>query len=551
MNTSLLNLLVEILYTNLSAELYEASICGVYGSIVNLYGSLCIMLEGFHDKLSVLLHAIVDELADLRVPESVFKSVLTELRRGLKVDSCNPETLADDLRDTILTSGSITMVDEMKMLADVTVDHFSTYVRSFLSRFFNEALVYGNLTVVCAEEMFAYFKQRLHPLPLPREPPPFARQLVQLPVGTSFCRVRNLTLGAVNGVVLNYFQIGRETPRRKVMAKILSKIIGQPLFASLRTREQLGYTVSCYDVLERNVVGFVFEIHYEAHKFSAFHVNQRLEVFLRDFFEYLSKMKQKTYEGFILDVFSASISTPVNMIDAAAEVWNEISSKQYKFGRSFDEAGIAISLSKKRLIEFATKIFVADDKKEKNANNQISKRVFNVHKSHPIRHSSGVNTKAVATLGRRVKLPHQPTLTERLVRAHRQIEDMNAPTKMMADHERNSTNNNNQASVANFSTHSSKTTSSSASAMSRRKLSVHVLGYGPLEDQSMRRCVPSTPVSDHAEEDSVVRGGEGEGGEFRLEFVPSQSLFPKSQHILDIESFRAKLYAYPLETAAP
>ena len=48
--------------------------------------------------------------------ESAFQNVLTELRRGLKVDSCDPESLAADLRVTILTSGAITLVDEMTML---------------------------------------------------------------------------------------------------------------------------------------------------------------------------------------------------------------------------------------------------------------------------------------------------------------------------------------------------------------------------------------------------------------------------------------------------
>ena len=103
-----------------------------------------------------------------------------------------------------------------------------------------------------------------------------------------------------------------------------------------------------------------------------------------------------------------------------------------------------------------------------------------------------------------------------------------------------------------------KDTASTASAapMSRRKLSIHIIGRGPREDASAASAASArnnragvvafggVGLDTSREQKS---GGVGSGGVV-LDFVESAALFPKSHHIDVIEAFRSKLFIYP---AAP
>ena len=57
-----------------------------------------------------------------------------------------------------------------------------------------------------------------------------------------------------------YFQCGLDSLELRATLDLLEQIAAEPCFNSLRTQQQLGYSVSCGIRLTHNVLGFAFAI---------------------------------------------------------------------------------------------------------------------------------------------------------------------------------------------------------------------------------------------------------------------------------------------------
>lgn len=80
-----------------------------------------------------------------------------------------------------------------------------------------------------------------------------------------------------------YLQIGlsSEDLRLRVLADLVDQVLFEPLYDTLRTKQQLGYTVSSGTRLTHGVTGFCVVVVSAA--FDAATVEQRIEAFLQDF----------------------------------------------------------------------------------------------------------------------------------------------------------------------------------------------------------------------------------------------------------------------------
>lgn len=287
---------------------------------------------------------------------------------------------------------------------------------------------------------------------------------------------------------------------------------------------------------------------------------------MKSFMGYLKRMSADTLDGYVDDMFATLLSSPIVMIDAADELWEEILTQERKFDRSYREANVLLRISKKQLIDFAEKIFVPPEKLEKNSSTSSPFGRRPMSNRHSIKHAEESRMKTTISVGRTVKLPPQLSMTERLLRAKQQIETMDRSAEETESQAKNEAKNATKSETAKPPSRKNATNNSSshvespqknfassqrlpsgifetdhssvASPMSRRKLSIHVVGRGAFEDQQ-----PSTVVSSGSSPTEAKNG-------FQLEFLNSVALFPKSRHVTNIEAFRSKLFAYPMATPA-
>lgn len=87
-----------------------------------------------------------------------------------------------------------------------------------------------------------------------------------------------------NSVVEDYYQVGMSadaTAEEKAAADLFEQIFSEPCFDTLRTKEQLGYTVNSGVRLTHGVLGFVILVQSSRHP-PPF-VDGRVEAFLESF----------------------------------------------------------------------------------------------------------------------------------------------------------------------------------------------------------------------------------------------------------------------------
>lgn len=94
------------------------------------------------------------------------------------------------------------------------------------------------------------------------------------------------------------------------------------LFDTLRTKEQLGYSVSCdYSVVE-GVLGFYVIV--QSSKYSVAHVHGRIAAFLSEFHGYVTALAADKYAAFVTSLVDKKLQPDDNFSQETARHWTEI-----------------------------------------------------------------------------------------------------------------------------------------------------------------------------------------------------------------------------------
>lgn len=81
-----------------------------------------------------------------------------------------------------------------------------------------------------------------------------------MPLGERCCRVKTFNQDDKNCSTVNYYQCGRATVLKCCMSELLVQLLDEPVFNALRTREQLGYDVTCQRRTTYNTLGFLISV---------------------------------------------------------------------------------------------------------------------------------------------------------------------------------------------------------------------------------------------------------------------------------------------------
>ena len=117
----------------------------------------------------------------------------------------------------------------------------------------------------------------------------------------------------LNGVTLNYYQIGKRTEKQFALMATLQGLLQAQAYSYLRTKKQLGYIVSaqfrpmgCIDGVEILVQGSEAPPH---------EVNGHIEFFLEGFQRQIQKMTDK----FFSNLKEGAVNNQINLLDRLIE----------------------------------------------------------------------------------------------------------------------------------------------------------------------------------------------------------------------------------------
>jgi hypothetical protein len=221
------------------------------------------------------------------------------------------------------------------------VDRVRKFARTLLGKCSVDALVYGNLSEAGAAAVGADISAVLGSpasgavkIDAKHKQQPV---VTRLPLG----RLQALQLAPVNPLDKNacvdlYFQVGPYTVADCARLDLLEQMLYEPFFDLLRTKKQLGYSVSCSTRQTCGVLGFTFRVTSSTH--SPDTVMSSMLSFIHAVPKLLGDMPQDDWVSNKAAAVSNLLTQPVSLSDAARDRWEHIEQRDYRFNQHSEEA---------------------------------------------------------------------------------------------------------------------------------------------------------------------------------------------------------------------
>ena len=114
-------------------------------------------------------------------------------------------------------------------------------------------------------------------------------------------------------------------------------ILEEPLFDTLRTKEQLGYSVNCCGTNTFGITGFTITVVAQATKNSTDYVEKRIEIFVKQASDILADMSEQSFEDTKKDLIKTKRCSDVDLSNEVSRNWTEIAEEFYIFDRTEKE----------------------------------------------------------------------------------------------------------------------------------------------------------------------------------------------------------------------
>ncbi|TPX31670.1 hypothetical protein SmJEL517_g05085 [Synchytrium microbalum] len=347
-NTVLARLFTELMKDYLSEYSYYAEVAGLhYGLDIQTDGVLLTM-DGYNDKLSILLSKVVDKIKHFHVDSKRYEVVKEQHERMYKNFSKEaPTAHAMYWSSYMLQEKMWSNAEKLDAIQYVKESQVSAFVEEFFSHFYIEAVIHGNEALKWAD----IFDEAFHELPLPliqrREQ---LRSHVLHPT-SHIIHARPLPNPANPNSSIEYMlQIG--DPINDVLRSrtiLFSQLIQEPCFDQLRTKEQLGYMVFS-GLRKMNGNNFVRVI-IQSEKDPAF-LETRIEAFWVSMRATIETMSDDDFARQRQSLVSKLLEKSKKLVEEYQRLWVHIASGQYDFAAETRIAGLVSTIAKPDMIEF-------------------------------------------------------------------------------------------------------------------------------------------------------------------------------------------------------
>lgn len=143
------------------------------------------------------------------------------------------------------------------------------FAREFPNELKIKMMVLGNFEESTAIEIANKLNENLQCKPIADESSILPR-CRKIPSGAHVLYVKSLLPNDKNSTITNFYQIGNSTIKTQCLIEFAEKLMEEPLFDILRTKEQLGYSVSCSHRVNNGIVGFSVTLQLQVRKKSFF-----------------------------------------------------------------------------------------------------------------------------------------------------------------------------------------------------------------------------------------------------------------------------------------
>ncbi len=311
-----MTLLAELLNEQLTTTLYDASIAGLHAEIAAGEKSLAISLQGYQQRMPVLLQAIIKQLNELTVDKPTFARIKANYRQELQNAAAKmpyqqtfPYLNANLVVDASLPSQRLSVLDGIneKTLTD--------FADKALSQLAVRMLVYGNQTEAEAEQLGNQLADLLANSQLHHQWQPNQARILSKNISQSFSDNHS------DSAITYYIQGGKGYAARGAIG-VLAKLIEPQFFTRLRTEKQLGYVVFAYPQPTFEQAGIAFTI--QSPVADADVLEKHIDEFKQSVIPMLDNLSETDFAAMKTILRSELLQKPENLASAANRYWSDI-----------------------------------------------------------------------------------------------------------------------------------------------------------------------------------------------------------------------------------
>jgi len=130
---------------------------------------------------------------------------------------------------------------------------------------------------------------------------------------------------------------------------MMEMLMEEPLYDTLRTKEQLGYAVSCGLRNTNGVLGFCIRLESERHDPPFVHC--RIEHFLSRFRDYLLNLTDHSFHRQVAALIHNKLQREPSLVEETDRLWGEILDRRFCFDATRAEVATLLLLTKQRVLE--------------------------------------------------------------------------------------------------------------------------------------------------------------------------------------------------------
>ncbi|PWN53939.1 hypothetical protein IE53DRAFT_76240 [Violaceomyces palustris] len=344
-------LFVELVKDALTEYSYDAELAGLGYNIASQADGIGLSVDGYNDKLPVLIRYILEEVSKFKVDPRRFDIIKDQVKRDYENFQLEaPYQHANYYTTFLLNERMWTAEEKLVEIENVRAEDVQRFLPELLGRLHIEMLVHGNLRKEDASSLKDLAEEVLKPRALSPTELISPRSLI-LPRGCNYAWSKEVANKEnVNSSIEYYLQVG-DPVNAKLRAKLalFSQIANEPCFDQLRTKEQLGYLV--FSSMRKSIGAMGFRILVQSERDSEY-VEGRIEAFLDYLKNHLEKMSNEEFEAQRDSLINKKLESVKNLYEESSRFWLHIHSGYYDFLQRDSDVAQLQGLSKQDVLDF-------------------------------------------------------------------------------------------------------------------------------------------------------------------------------------------------------
>nr|GAT43337.1 insulin-degrading enzyme [Mycena chlorophos]GAT43339.1 insulin-degrading enzyme [Mycena chlorophos] len=336
----------DIITDSLTEYAYDASLAMLDYRFIGHSGGLYIAINGYNDKLAVLVKHVLEKIKSSAVDPARLKVMKEQVKRDLENFWLGQSyTLSDHFLRYSLSETQWTTDEMLKELPSTTAEELQKHIELLLTETHTRILVSGNLYKDDAVRIAEMTEEGLRPSKL--SPTELNERGLILPPGSNYTWTAVIpNPNQANSALTYYLHIGSVVDQHlRVTAALLSQLLKEPAFNILRTQEQLGYIVGLNGWTLSGGVEKGIRVVVQSEKTPGY-LEDRVEAFLETMKTNIEEMSVETFAEHKESVKKRWTETDKNLTEEVTRLATHVMSGHFDFLRNDKDAEYLANVTK-------------------------------------------------------------------------------------------------------------------------------------------------------------------------------------------------------------